>query len=526
VAGPVFWDQALAALDVLAVAGLAELVTRELIRPHDESRLAGADEYAFRHHSLHRVAYDSVLKRVKRTAHASLARWLAAQPAADALQDEIAEHHERGGERERARDAWHRAAEHARLRFANAQALAHAERALALTDEHELPRRLALTLLRLRVLQTVTDRPRMADTLAAMEVLADSAGDDGWRSEAAEWRAKLEFHCGNAQAALESAQRAAALAPADDFERQARAHCQRSYALERLGRYEEAQPAFEAALRLARAAGQAELEATIVNHQGIWEIGRGDWLAAVAHFNQALAIHRHEGHLANTAGTLANLAFAAMSVGDFEQAKAQFEEAREFSARVGHQQNVGIIEINLGLVLLHLAQPDEAWRRAHHALELVRAIGDRWAEAAALRVGGQTELALGRQEAARAHLVAARDLFDELKMGHLAMEAIAVMVEEALSRGDTAGALVHAQDINARREKGASIDGADEPMRIPLAVWRALHAAGDAGAAAALADAQRELQSRADRLCDPALRQRFLTAVAQHREIMAAVARA
>ncbi len=525
VAGPVFWDQALAALDVLAVAGLGELVTRELIRPHDESRLAGADEYAFRHHSLHRVAYDSVLKRVKRTAHAALARWLAAQPAADALQDEIAEHHERGGERELARDAWHRAADRARLRFANPQALAHAERALALTDERDLPRRLALSLLRLRVLQSLSDRPRMAETLAVMEALAESAADDGWRSEAAEWRAKIEFHAGNAQAALESARRAVALAPADDIERQARAHCQASNALERLGRYDEALPAFEAALRLARAAGQTVLEATIVNHQGILEIGRGDLLAAVAHFEQALAIHRREGHLVNIGGTLANLAFAAMSVGDFEQAKTQFEEAREFSARVGHQQNASIIDINLGIVLLHLAQPEASRVRAQHALELLRASGDRWAEAAALRVVGQAELALGHHEAARSRFVASRDLFDDLKMGHLALEAIAALTEEALSRGAAAEALAHAQAILARREQGASIDGADEPMRIPLAVWRALKATGDARADAALADAQRDLLSRADRLRDPAQRQRYLTAVAQHREIMAAAAR-
>ena len=337
---------------------------------------------------------------------------------------------------------------------------------------------------------------------------------------------QFEFHGGNAQAALESAQRAVALAPADDAERQARAHCQASYALGRLGRYDDAQPAFEAALRLAQAAGQAGLEASIVNHQGMLEQGRGDVLAACAHFNRALAIHRREGHLVNIGGTLANLAFTAMSVGDFEQAKTQFEEARELSERVGQQRNVGIIDINLGLVLLHLAQPEAALVRAEHALEPLRATGDRWAEAAALRVAGQAELALGRHAAARPHFVASRDLFDTLKMGHLAMEAIAAMAEEALSRGDVDEALAHAQDIMARREQGASIEGADEPMRIPLAVWRALNAAGDARADTVLADAQRELQARADRLLDPVQRQRFLTAVAQHREIMAARARA
>ena len=526
VAGPVFWDQALAALDVLAVAGLGELVARELIRPHDVSRLAGADEYAFRHHSLHRVAYDSVLKRVKRSAHAALARWLAAQPSADALQDEIAEHHERGGERQLARDAWHRAADAARLRFANAQALHHAERAWALTDAAELPRRLELTVLKLRVFQSSADRARMTEAVQTMHTLAETLGDAGWRSEAAEWFAKLELHGGNALAALAHAQRAANLAPALDLERAARARCQEFTALTRLGRHAQAQPVFEAGLKLAQQAGNAMLQASIINTQGNVEQGRGDVHAAQTHWHEALAIHRREGHLVNLGGTLANLAFMAMSLGDFDAAHAQFEEARELSERVGQQQNVGIIDINLGIVALHRAQPQAALGRAEHALDLLRASGDRWAEAAALRVAGQAQQALGEGAAARLCFVASRDLFDQLNMGHLALEAIAALAEEALARSDVAGALAHAEDVLARLAAGASIEGTDEPMRIPLAIWRALHAAADARADAALASARHELRSRAARLLDTGQRQRFLDAVVQHRDIMAGAARA
>ena len=522
VAGPVFWDQALQVLDVMAVAALPELTHRELIRPHEESRLVGMLEYEFRHHTVHRVAYESLLKGVKRATHAVLARWLSEQPAAASLQDQIAEHHERGGERGLARDAWQRAADAARLRFANAEALAHAERALALTEEQDLPQRLALTLLQLRVFETLADRARLSQALAALQSLADLSGDAGWRSEAAAWRGRFEYHGGNALAALEHAQQAATLAPAADLERAARARSQEFFALARLGRHVQAQQSFEAALQLARQAGHATLEASIVNEQGNRELGRGDVLAATAHWQQALAIHRQQGHLANMGGTLCNLAFAAMSVGDFDAAKTQFEEAHALCERVGQQQNAGIIGINLGIVLLHLQQPEQALQHACRALDLLRRSGDRWAEAAALRVAGQSEQALGSPDAARARFLASRDLFDELNLGHLALEAIAALAEEALARGDVAAAKAHAEDIIARQLRGVGIEGTDEPMRIPLAVWRVLQAAGDVRAHEALAAARRELLARADRLLDVAQRQRYLQAVAPHREIMAA----
>lgn len=524
VAGAVFWDQALQVLDMMAVAALGELANRELIRPHEESRLAGAREFEFRHHTVHRVAYENLLKRVKRAAHAVLGRWLTGQPAAVSLQDQIAEHFERGGEPEMARDAWQRAADSARLRFANAEALAHAARALALTDDNDLPRRLELTLLRLRVLETLTDRARQTQELEALHALAERSGDPGWRSEAAAWRGRFEYHGGNAGAALEHAQRAAALAPAADLERVARARQQEAFALARLGRHAQALPSFEDALRLSQQAGHAALEASIVNEQGIHELGRGDVLAATAHWQQALAIHRQQSHLVNIGGTLANLAFAAMSVGDFDAAHAQFEEAHMLCERIGQQQNAGIIDINLGIVLLHLAQPEQALHHARRALELLRSSGDRWAEAAALRVAGQSELALGQADTARSRFVASRDLFDELNMGHLALEAIAALAEEALARGDFGAALAHAEDIIARQSRGASIEGTDEPMRIPLALWRALNAAGDVRAPMMLAQARRELLARADRLLDPAQRQCYLHAVAPHRQIMAATA--
>jgi class 3 adenylate cyclase/tetratricopeptide (TPR) repeat protein len=523
VVGSVFWDQALAILDALAVSALLELAARELVSRHALSRLQGALEFEFRHSSMHRVAYQSLLKRYKRPAHAALARWLAAQPGHEAMQDQIAEHHERGGERGLAREAWQRAALSARARFANLDALAHAARALALTDEQEPLQRLTLTLLRINALESIADRPGLAQALQDLQALADAYADAGWLSEAQTRLSSFEFNGGNAELALQHARSAVALAPPEDLERAARAHGQCFNALLRLGRFDEAQLAAQAALRLARAGEHTQIEASTLNELGAAAMEKnGDVATAIRLWNEALALHRREGHLANEGGTLSNLAFAAFSVGDFESAKTQFELARELCERIGQQQNDGIIEINLGLTLLHLLQPEQALRHASRALELLRASGDRWAEAAALRVCGQAELALGRGELARDNFLASRDLFDLLNLPHLALEAIAALTSEALARGQHAEALQYAEEILARQARGIGIAGTDEPMRIPLAVWRALKAAGDQRADAVLHQAYRDLLARADLLLDPVQRQRFLTAVAPHREIVAA----
>jgi class 3 adenylate cyclase/tetratricopeptide (TPR) repeat protein len=520
VVGTVFWDQALQELDVAAVSALGELANRELIQPRQDSRLAGSSEYEFRHHTVHRVAYDNLLKRVRAVAHGLLARWLDKQPAAPALQDQIAEHFERAGDTALACAAWTRAAQAAQLRFANADALGHAARAWELTSDNDITARLAITLVRVRVLEHLADRPPFESAVLQLQQLAEGLGDAGWRSEAASWGARFEYHGGDAQAALRWAEQAVALAPAGDLERSARAHSQVFFALARLGRQERAREAFLVSLRAAQQAGHAILEATIVNEEGNQAHRRGDVASAILHWQQALAVHRQEGHLANAGGTLCNLAFAALSIGDFEAAKLQFEQARELSERVGARHTVGVIDINLGLAWLNLGQAEHAQRCATQALAQSRSSGDRWAEAAALRVLGRAELLLGLGQAAQARFVASRELFDELKLGHLALEAVAALVDEALARGDVPAAAQHAQDIHLRQQAGAGIEGTDEPMRILLAQWRAWVAASDPRAPAALLQAQQELLRRADRLTDPEQRQRFMQGVTAHRDIL------
>ena len=313
-----------------------------------------------------------------------------------------------------------------------------------------------------------------------------------------------------------------ALVGRSDAEWAVRAHSIVCFALGMLGRHDEARVEAPVVLARSRAAGLSRIEAAILNEIGNHAVGDGDFESAIKHLDQALALHRQAGDRGNESGTLANLGFAAMTLGDYAAAQQQFMQALALSAAIGQRKNEGIIRINLGLVLLNLAQPEAAHGQVRQALDLLRVTGDRWGEAAALRVAGQAAQALGDGVAASELLTASRDLFDQLGLPHLAIEAMAALAAAALARGDHAAAMLEVQAILDRQAGGAELDGTDEPMRIRLQCWQVLNASADARAPELLAAAWRELSARAGRIGDAKRRHDFLQAVPFHREIAAA----
>lgn len=523
VIGLVFWDDALRALGVVGLAPLHALVERELIVLRESSSLEGRREFAFRHQTLHQVAYERLLKRIKRPAHAQVAQWLLAQPGA--APDLVAEHFERGGELALALDHWQRAAELAHGRYALAQARSHVERALALAPMDAANRRWQLQYLHARLLDHLSAHDALKSALDELQALAETIGEPAHRARVLERRGRFHYESGDVGTALFFTEQALALAEDarfGDAECATSAHALRVFALGRLGRYAEARAAAPLALARARAAGLPRVEAMVLNEIGNYLIDGGDFGAAIDHLQQALLLHRHAGDRLNESGTLANLAFVAMTLGDYTAAQAQFTQALSQSAAIGQRKNEGLIRVNLGLVLLNQGAAAAAHGQTLQALELLRATSNRWGEAAALRVIGQACRALGDIASAAEYLGASHRLFDELEMPHLAIEAMAQLAALQLANGDLGSALAEVEDILARQAAGAGLEGTDEPMRVHLACWQVLQAAGDERAAAVLGQAWQELSERAARIGDPARRHAFLHAVPFHREIAVA----
>ncbi len=521
VVGHVFWAEALAALEGGDANTLSALLQRQFIVARTPPALAGQHEYAFRHHLLHQVCYERVLRRVKVPAHAQVAQWLAAQPG-DRPLDLIAEHHERGAQPALALDAWQQAAEAARARYANPQALAHAQRALDLVPAGDLARQFGLRLLRVRVLAKVSEPDVMPAELDALDRLAEALDDDIHRAEAMCRRAVDLNDRGEAAEALRLATRACEHALPAAPRVAAVAGLAMSAALSRLSRSAEARQQAQAALALTREAADSALEGALLNELGGLADEAADFDAARSFYTQALALHRRVGHRSNEAGTLSNLGYLDLNLGAYEAARERFTLAREIFARIGQRGREGIVLINLALVALHSGDAGGAADQARAAQALLHASRIRWAEAAAQRVRGQAALALGDAEQAGAHLGAARDAFQALGLAQLAIEAQASLAQVALARGDTAQALALAEAVLAALQGGLSLDGAEEPLRVHLACWQALQAAGDARADAVLQAACRQLNERAAGLPDDAARLSYRQRVPHHRALVQA----
>jgi class 3 adenylate cyclase/tetratricopeptide (TPR) repeat protein len=520
VAGPVFWDAALAALDTRAPESLPALQVARFVEPQAHSRLDAAAEYAFRHHSVHQVAYLGVLRRVREAAHAVLARWLGERPDAAALQDQIALHLEAAGERLAAAQAWQRAAEAARQRFANADAREHARRALALLGEAEPARRASLQQLLARVCEGMADRDGMAEAVAALGRAADEADDDGARCSALRWQARWHMHYGDAAQGLALARAAVDRAQRQPATVRAGAGVELMHLLGRLGRNDEVLAAADAALAAAREAGEPHQEAVALNQLGMSSFDRGDFETAIGHYEAALHIHRALARPDNEGGTLANLGFAHLGLGELDAARTLFEQAAALCQQVGQLQNLGIVEINLGIVALNLGDAAAAAGWAARAQSRLAAAGDRWAEAAAQRVAGQAALAQGRADDAAARLQAAQAQFEALGQPALALEAVAARAELALAQGALDEAAAHARAVLVALDGGLSLEGTDEPLRVWCSTWRALQAAGDERAAEVLARGRAELQRRAAAIASSARRGHFLRAVPVHRALL------
>lgn len=521
VVGPVFWDEALRALGLGADLPLARLTRRQMIAERQISSLEGRREFAFRHQLMHQVCYERVLQRVKVPAHARVAQWLQALPGDKPL-DLIAEHLERGEEPLRARDAWHQAAEVAQGRYANDQALAHAERAVRLTGEAELDRRYDLSLLRCEVLALLMRQEPLQLELQALDQLAERSGDAAKRSRAADRRARCLFDSGDAAAARVAAEAALALAPAHAPRLAARAGQALATILVRLGCKEQAAEHAQRALGLSRLARDLGTEGAILNALGIQADDQGDFSAAMGHYRQALLCTRASKNRSHEAGVLSNLGYIELGLGDYERAKETFESASRLFERIGQHEKRAIVGINQALVALNSGRPDAALAHAEQALPLLQTAGSRWASAAALRVAGQALMALRQWDVASARLSEAKSLFEALQMPQLAMEVLASQAQLALAQGHATEALALADQVLHCWREGVGVEGAEEPLRIYLACWQALAACADPRADELLNQAQQLLQQRASQLSDLSSRESFLRRVPHHRAVLEA----
>jgi class 3 adenylate cyclase len=528
VIGPVFWDQALAAIDAASVRMLPPLVRRQLLVARDATSLEGTNEYAFGHHLLHQVTYDTVLKPTRRELHARMAAWLAGSAGSRAgdFLAVTARHFREAGDRPQAREFFARAAEDAAQRFAQQAALDAVASALELVDNaagvDDPPLRWRLVEVHQRVMNWQGRRVEQRADVEALQEIADALDDDAKRVQVALIRADYGLRVADYPAMMSAARLAMTLADnRGDTAQSLRGRSLLAIATCQLGDAAAAKALTVEGLAAARQSGLDSVEAIFLNTLAYVSDVLDDRVAHLEAIQQDLQLRRKRGDRYGEAIALSNLGYGWLLMGDDAKALPHLQEGLLLHRAVGNRASQAHPLCMLSQLALRQHDAVLALAHARSALEVAAAVKAPERAAVALCCVGDAELALGRSgpaaEAFEQAEAQARDI------GHpFQFDALAGRARVALMRGDDAAALLHANDLLAHANSGGNFEGAESRRLIKLTCYRVLARAGDSRAAPLLADAYAELQSRAKTLTDAALRRSFLDNVPEHREIVSA----
>ena len=524
VIGHVFWDDALRRIAPASIEALAGLTRRELAHGRETSAFDGTHEFVFKHHVLHQVTYDSVLKRQKREQHHQTADWLVVRSGDRASEyfGLIADHYERAGDSANAVIYLRKAGEDAARSFAGQAALDYLGRALALAPVDDLGTRFALLLTRRSVLSNSGRRDAQATDVAELERLADAMDDDAQRARAGGLRAALWLVTGDYPGTCIAAARAVAWAEtANDPGSALLAWWNWARALQFQGDYANAQSRTEQCLALARQIGDSRIESTSLAQHGILAIQQGRYGIARGHYQQALAQARAIGDRAIESVMLNNLGDIERFVGNYDLALELFQAGRRVCLEIGQRVSESYVLCNMAYVAYLRDDPGGALEWAAQALETAQGLKDRDLEASLQNTRAHACAALGRNDEAVACYREAVNTYREIGRPTMPPEPIAGLARLALARGALVEAMHLVADIVAHFDAGGTVDGTEDPLWIYLTCHQVLAAAHAPRAAEFLHKSHAMLMQRAAPLSE-AERETFLGNVPSHRAIVAA----
>lgn len=515
--GEAFWDGGVIALlgsdqPVKASEWLEDLTRREVISKNPISRLPDQSEYTFRHALLRDGAYELLTDADRTLGHRLAASWLVRAGELDGLV--LASHFMRGGDHERAVHWYRRAAEQALEGNDLAGVIERADCAIKAGASGEL----------------------------LGELLGLQANAAYWSSRYADGRqwgeqASKHIPAGRASwfvalaSALVSAARLGdyetvdrlfatvlAVQPVgglDDLESQRQVQigmrppkaeaaqliclARGTFQLIFAGRFERAdQILVEIASLASRAVDLDALTYAQVNHvQGVRAAHVGDVAVFLRHLLAAVDGFERAGDTRNLSLERTTVAWCWAELGSLARAEDECRASLASCLALRAPQATTYAHVNLGYILTQPGKLGEAKELLARAISECQAVSnprlEGWARAHLTAIHDLVgDHAAGLAEAERA--VVLLDVSPGLKAWALATRSRALL---ALGRDAIADARAAMQILE---RLGGLLQGESLP---PLALARALHAAGDhAGARAAIADARVRLLRRAERLGD------------------------
>ncbi|HEX6677510.1 MAG TPA: BTAD domain-containing putative transcriptional regulator [Actinomycetes bacterium] len=352
-----------------AIGAIEELVRLGLVH-----ELSGpATSYDFSHEQVRLLVYEQAGLARRRLLHRRVAQALARGRDAEDQAAVIAHHFQLAGHDAEAAAWFARAGERAAALYANREAVAHYQAALALGRPDEAAR------LQLALGDLHTLLGEYGNALAAYEAAAARCqpGDlavvehklAGLHHRRGDWEA-AEVHLEAALAALDAA------AGADDAFR-ARLVADQSLTARRRGRGEAAAELAVRALELAEAAGDPAALAQCHNLVGMLAAGAGDPERARRHLERSLAFAQVLPDPAARVAALNNLALSHQAAGRLDQAIELATDALDLCSAQGDRHRQAALHNNLADLFHAAGQPDEAMRHLKLAVAIFAEVGER-----------------------------------------------------------------------------------------------------------------------------------------------------
>jgi class 3 adenylate cyclase/tetratricopeptide (TPR) repeat protein len=530
VLGRTFWQPPVAHLtDAPVEHALHGLIAKGLIQslaPLEDARAGRSSQpggeaghFTFRHVLVQEVAYGLLPRQARQLLHRRAAEWFEREAQAGGHVEEsldlLAYHFAQSDDHARACLYLERAAARAARAYANDAALHNLEQLIARLGPGGPSPRLAAALdLRLELLGRVADEAGFARDVAALLACAQALGDAAHLAHAHLRRAELLARRRDPQSE----------AAAEETVRLARAAGERALEARGLkqigagrfmnGNLRGALAPLEAALVIQVAIADEREESATRHLLGYLYTGVGEYDLAREHLDRALAVQRARGYRSGEGFSLSNLGVLEMTIGNHAQAERCLTAAAEVRARTGERRGQAVALLNL--VQIYLEQED--WARARETAGQARALtraagGSRMLEAMLDVALAACALGEGRPSEALASCAQAA----EGPPGAVHVERLVVATHAHLALGDTAAALTDSAEAVQAWQAGEADES--RPQAVWLARYRALLAAGDPAAGAALQQAQALVEAQAARIRDAEQRQVFLAAVPVNREI-------
>jgi eukaryotic-like serine/threonine-protein kinase len=246
----------------------------------------------------------------------------------------------------------------------------------------------------------------------------------------------------------------------------------------------------------------------------------GDLGRCLSGFESALQAFEQAGDLRNALAVRTNLGYVYCELGDFQRAEAALRQALGAADRLGLHDVTAAVLHNLGRVLGLRGELVEAEALERRAIDDFKKQGDPRLEGAARTYLAEILIAGGNYAAAEDEAAVAIAMLAVAPS--LQVAALGVASRARLGRADADGALAAGQAAHDALTRLGEIEEGESMVRLAHAEALEQTGARD-GARAALAVAHQRLLARAERIEEPAWRQRFLHSVPVNARILTLV---